>query len=842
MVKAKIHTGVVAPAAPSSGFKKSRPHGSSDVGWSSGTGMAGNPGGGSGGGGGGGSGGGGGGSGGGGGTPGQRVAFVTQGLRERILDNLGEMGYGTWVGSAFDITGTNPWNRGGYSSVNPTLTPGFLASIQAAGFTCILVAFDPGPLKLALQASDLTTFNRLMGQLQTSINLIKAAGLKVIARFTIRPDTSVQATGYGLAVSEVLAAAPTNGADWSNYNNMLHAACGYLAANNDPTQVALEPINEPPGTAWNNFAPVVFATCRNAAPMHTIIIQGQLFGTAAGLTGMMAASFDANTMFCFHQYDEFRFVFQSQIGAPVGGQYISGMEWPPVQGNKAGIIAAATTRINVDGTLSGPQKTAMITTVTNSINVYYTRDATFPPSQWQPAMDWADAQGVARNQIIMGEFSCSYTSAYNYAGTTGAPTGSLQAYLGMVTAWCASHGIHWGYWNAVDATNFGESFTIAPGVPPVLDNTRLSALGLVPQTPPPPALYVANGGSDGAAGTIDAPFASVPHGLSVASSGSIKIVKVRGGTYNLTSALAIDAGVTLIGYENDTPKSAIINNTVSGSGATGKNNITVKNLTLNGTANDGGGVMQFNNCDNLTFQSIRSTTTGWQVLIQLFNPGSYKIQGINWTGPTVGNTSSHGIFPINVTVNDGANYVDPDGYIISDCVINGATFPVQIERIGADGIWKYWHCDRVTALSYGDATTAGTIGNIGISIVGSNNPANAFNTCEDNNLAGNNGFTTVGVEAGLAGCTYRNKINATFGYSISDARGALFSGSVLTVDTMAFSQDGAAYTSASAASIEIRSNTVNGAVRTGAGTPTNLSPLPTATGLPTNAPSTTYTG
>lgn len=289
------------------------------------------------------------------------------------------------------------------------------------------------------------------------------------------------------------------------------------------------------------------------------------------------------------------------------------------------------------------------------------------------------------------------------------------------------------------------------------------------------------------------------------------------------------------------PDTAIINTTVANLGATNVSNITVKNLKFTTSLNTGGGALEFVDCPGLWLQGNNGVWTTWMSMFLIYRPTAgtrrFKLQGNKYNLPTMGPTSADGLFPFNIITNDSDNY---SGWDVSDNDGVGGTFPIQAEQIGPAGVNSDIHFDRNKFRGYGNTALAGTVGNIGMSIVLSNNPANHDNTCVDNDLAPATGVSTTGVEANLAGCTYRNTIVADYCYSISDAQGSLFDGDVLTAGVMAYSQDGASYTSASAAAIEVRGSVVNGVARTGVGTPTNLSPLPSATGLPTNTPSAVY--
>lgn len=357
----------------------------------------------------------------------------------------------------------------------------------------------------------------------------------------------------------------------------------------------------------------------------------------------------------------------------------------------------------------------------------------------------------------------------------------------------------------------------------------------IPPPPPLPGFFISPGGNDSNTGGSSDPFMSTTRTTAAinASGGTKLAAYFMAGTHNI-GAWPFVAGSLWAPNPADPPGSATLHITGTNLGASAVSGITIKNLKFTQTGS--GSKLLMVDCARLKILGCSPLDVGYQNFLQIFRPGAgLRLQGNVGIADTW--NASGGLFPINIITNDGADYTD---WEISDNDWTGGTFPIQVEdQNSPTGVWTDTHFDRNKLRGYGNSSSS--IGNIAISLVGSGNPANSGNTCCDNDCAPAGGLSdSVGVEAGLGGCTYRNKIVADYGYSISNARNSLFDGSDLTVGTMAFSQDGASYTSASAAAIEIRSNTRNGSIITGAGSPTNLSPLPSATGLPTNTPSSPY--
>lgn len=351
------------------------------------------------------------------------------------------------------------------------------------------------------------------------------------------------------------------------------------------------------------------------------------------------------------------------------------------------------------------------------------------------------------------------------------------------------------------------------------------------------AFYVAPTGSDSNAGSFLAPFKTLAKASSAMTASSTKTTYIRSGTYN-TSTWSPQSNQSYIAYPGDPQWSSIINTTVGNLGSSNQSNITIKRLKFTSTAT--GSILQFGGCPALQILSCKAVCTGPLNFLTVYSPGGgLRIQGNNITADT---WSSGGIFPINIIVNDGANYIDPAGYIINSNTTVGGTFAAQVQCQGTQGKWSNWHYDYNVNTGWGD--NASTIGCEGVSWVGSNNPANSNNTCTGNTLTQKTGVTpffTVGIEGSTAGCTYAsNIINSQRGIALSTCPNSVFVNNNITVIGAAFLNSGS-YTNTG---IEIGTNFVNNVYAIGPNDPNQqcaLSPLPSSTiGLSVNLPSAPY--
>lgn len=356
------------------------------------------------------------------------------------------------------------------------------------------------------------------------------------------------------------------------------------------------------------------------------------------------------------------------------------------------------------------------------------------------------------------------------------------------------------------------------------------------------AVYISATGDDAStSGVKAAPVRTTTRAKAImdASGGTRSTVYFMAGDYSI-SAWPFGAGQTWDQDPTDAPGSATLNITAANLGATSVSNITVQNLKIRSARNDGSAALEFVTCSHLHIFNPDCAASAYQSCILIYNPGpGLEIQGGQYAGPTIGTDGAHGVFPVNIVVNDGRDYDDPAGYKIGWFKVLGGTFAVQIQCIGVNGIWAYWQVDGIDADSWGNSTS--TIGNAGISLAGSANPANHDNSCFGHRLIQSGSLSPAaggGVETTLAGCTHSGMtIEADYCVSIGEAPGAVFEDNDLMPGVMAFSNDGPEYTGDD---IEIAVNQIDGSPVTGAGSPTNLLPLPSATGLTRYAHSAPY--
>jgi hypothetical protein len=137
------------------------------------------------------------------------------------------------------------------------------------------------------------------------------------------------------------------------------------------------------------------------------------------------------------------------------------------------------------------------------------------------------------------------------------------------------------------------------------------------------AFYVSPDGSDSNPGTLAAPFATLQHAQQAMEDSSTKTTYVEGGTYNMSSTLALtsaDSGETWQYYAPNGVDSAILNggdSVATGISINGASNVTIDGLTVEHFASYGiyaytspGTVIENNNVGFISDNSVPSSGVG----------------------------------------------------------------------------------------------------------------------------------------------------------------------------------------------------------------------------------------
>jgi hypothetical protein len=352
------------------------------------------------------------------------------------------------------------------------------------------------------------------------------------------------------------------------------------------------------------------------------------------------------------------------------------------------------------------------------------------------------------------------------------------------------------------------------------------------------AFYVAPGGSDANPGTFALPFATHNRAsTAMIGSATIKTTYTRSGTYTYASTWNMASDQAWLAYPGDAPNTAVINLSVSRSGAnlangrSGASNITVKGLVLNGSATDSNGLFEFDSGAGINVWSNVFTLSGAQQAVYLFNAQNSNVQGNRATAP---NNNSTNLF--THTVND---HVTHDSVVFSDNVtVGGGRFPFEFEAINNEALTNC-HIDRNNISNFGSSFIPG-VGVIGISFAGSENPENYGNTCSGNVISqpSTSTLSCNCIEIDVWGCTLDGNFSSycPFGFEVAYSKNVAITNTTFLFSLPipsgggAFTPDGD-YAANPETGLYIGNYTVNGSSFSGCTTAGKcvLSPVPTGT-------------
>jgi hypothetical protein len=328
-----------------------------------------------------------------------------------------------------------------YASWALAMPAALKAAIKASGFTAIRLYVDPIPLFTA--ANDFTIKARLASGPLIAVADLVAYGFTVQFDFHIQPSPSTPA-GWG--TTDVIAIASTNDV---KFQRLVH--CGVLAAQAllpYMPNVRFELFNEPPpvaaftGISWATQLTYYYNAIRAVAPLMPLVVSPMNSGSIDTLiaTPFDPTPFDKRTYISVHDYNPA--AFTQQGAGPSAFQYLS-TTFPPGNFGQtlASTQASSTALINSDPSLTGGTPAAYISFNNGLLSTYFStpQNVAYLQARLASAATWADAHGVARNRLLLGEFgavgppSADNTRPYypTYGGA-GADAASRAAYYNTI--------------------------------------------------------------------------------------------------------------------------------------------------------------------------------------------------------------------------------------------------------------------------------------------------------------------------------------------------------------------------------------------------------------------------
>lgn len=248
-----------------------------------------------------------------------------------------------------------------------------------------------------------------------------------------------------------------------------------LALGHPPDRVALGLMNEPQaaceaeGTDWTVHQRRLHAAVRRAAPELVLVVTPGCWSGAKGLAHLRMDAFDERTLVDVHYYGPYAFTHQSPRWAAEPFRFVAGLSYPAEEGSALRTLAISRRwqqhlrEDGYSGEIDAPGAARIITD-------YYVRrrpDAREVERVMADIAEWAEAEGVPSDRIVIGEFG-AWTLQPPVAD---AEDGSRARWLRDVRVAAEAQGFGWAHWE------YTSPFGIV-GDDRALDPEVVEALGL----------------------------------------------------------------------------------------------------------------------------------------------------------------------------------------------------------------------------------------------------------------------------------------------------------------------------------------------------------------------------
>ncbi|TPM28209.1 cellulase family glycosylhydrolase [Mesorhizobium sp. B2-3-4] len=351
-----------------------------------------------------------------------------------------------------------------FQSQRPVPTPADLRRLRQTGLDFIRLPVDPGPFL----AADAATRTKLLATLDDAVAAAIDADLGIIV--------NVQANGATHYWNPDRMVSSTAAPEFEAYRALVGELAGRLQRF-PADMVALEPVNEPPqscdSNVWSLVQAALLTAARASSATLPLVVTGGCGSMVSGLAALdpqPLAAFEP-ILFTFHFYEPYLFSHQ---GAPWMREPVyralNNVPWPASAGSLEQTLASVRARMAQDTQTSQADKKAAYAETERVLKVYFDAgpDRWFIDKYLGQARAWADAHGIARERIIMGEFGALRTDA-RY---TAAPNPDRARYIADVRQSAEASGFPWAFWDLFDGMGMMDDTTRA------LDPAMVEALGL----------------------------------------------------------------------------------------------------------------------------------------------------------------------------------------------------------------------------------------------------------------------------------------------------------------------------------------------------------------------------
>jgi endoglucanase len=334
--------------------------------------------------------------------------------------------------------------------------------MRSLGFSSVRLGVDPA----LFMGLDEPKKSEIKSQVMATVQQALDAGLDVI--FDLHPNSKHKI--YGQSVFARL-----EEENVSAYVSMTGEVAEALAKF-PQGRVALELMNEPRMkctgadlAGWEIMLDALIAESSQRAPVVPLIVSGACASSIEGLLALNPARWERKDLkFTFHFYEPFPFTHQSASFIAWPEKYLSELPWPPrAEINTNAIVAGAKQKI---AQLPKAMRSKAEVGATAVLQKYLSSGAGRHSikQRLQLVADWADANGIARHSIMLGEFGVYFGDE----NVQGARCEDRAAWVSDVTSIVDELGFSWSYFH-IDGP-----FGVLVGAGQQPDTALLKALGL----------------------------------------------------------------------------------------------------------------------------------------------------------------------------------------------------------------------------------------------------------------------------------------------------------------------------------------------------------------------------
>ena len=282
------------------------------------------------------------------------------------------------------------------------VTPAMYQALADQGFDFIRMPIDPGP---ALAYGPGPDQDRMIDGMRIVAEMAHKAGLKVI--IDLHPLSRGDEVG---GMDSIL------GDRWPDYVALVQRIAERLNGL-PPDRTALELLNEPAFDCegvyggeppkWPAMQAQLHAAARKGAPDLALVLTGACWAQANALASLDPSLIpDQNVIWTFHSYTPYFYTHQAATWAGFPEKYLRDLPYPPsllTPDRATEIIADAEAR------MIAAEGTADTEGLSKAVQDYLDTPDSAVADEITRAVEWADANGIPRERLLLGEFGALHT-------------------------------------------------------------------------------------------------------------------------------------------------------------------------------------------------------------------------------------------------------------------------------------------------------------------------------------------------------------------------------------------------------------------------------------------------